>query len=38
MMKNEVGGACGTDGIGEKTVQDFGAKARRKETNRKTET
>jgi hypothetical protein len=37
MMKNEVGGACGTDGRGEKTVQDFDAKAGRKETTRKTE-
>jgi hypothetical protein len=35
--KMRVGGACGTHGRGEKTVQDFGGKARRKETTRKTE-
>jgi hypothetical protein len=29
---NEVGGACGTRGTGEKSVQGFGGKARRKET------
>jgi hypothetical protein len=29
---NEVGGACGTHGRGEKCVQGFGGKARRKET------
>jgi hypothetical protein len=29
---NEVGGACGTHGRGEKSVQGFGGKARRKET------
>jgi hypothetical protein len=28
---NEVGGACGTHGGGEKSVQGFGGKARRKE-------
>jgi hypothetical protein len=28
---NEVGGACGTHGRGEKIVQGFGGKARRKE-------
>jgi hypothetical protein len=34
---NEVGGACGTHGRGEKSVQDFGGKARRKVTTGKTE-
>jgi hypothetical protein len=29
---NEVSGACGTHGRGEKSVQSFGGKARRKET------
>jgi hypothetical protein len=29
---NEVGGACGTHGRGERSVQDFGEKAGRKET------
>jgi hypothetical protein len=33
---NEVGGACGTHGRGEKSVQDFGGRARRKETTEKT--
>jgi hypothetical protein len=33
---NEVGGACGTHGRGEKTVQSFGGKARGKETTWKT--
>jgi hypothetical protein len=33
---NEVGGACGTHGKGEKSVQGFGGKARRKETTGKT--
>jgi hypothetical protein len=33
---NKVGGACGTNGIGEKIVQGFGGKARRKETTWKT--
>jgi hypothetical protein len=33
---NEVGGACGTHGRGEENVQDFGRKARRKETTWKT--
>jgi hypothetical protein len=33
---NEVGGACGTHGRGEKSVQGFGGKARRKETTWKT--
>jgi hypothetical protein len=32
----EVGGACGTHGRGEKSVQGFGGKARRKETTGKT--
>jgi hypothetical protein len=33
---NEVGGACGTHGRGQKSVQGFGGKARRKETTWKT--
>jgi hypothetical protein len=33
---NEVGGACGAHGRGEKGVQGFGGKARRKETTGKT--
>jgi hypothetical protein len=33
---NEVGGACGTHGRGEKSVQGFSGKARRKKTTRKT--
>jgi hypothetical protein len=33
---NEVGGACGTHVRGEKSVQGFGGKARRKETTWKT--
>jgi hypothetical protein len=33
---NEVGGACGTRGRGEKSVQGFGGKARKKETTGKT--
>jgi hypothetical protein len=33
---NEVGGACGTHGKGEKSVQGLGGKARRKETTWKT--
>jgi hypothetical protein len=33
---NEVGGACSTNGRGEKSVQGFGGKARRKETTWKT--
>jgi hypothetical protein len=33
---NEVGGACGTHGRGEKSVQGFGGKARRKDTTWKT--
>jgi hypothetical protein len=33
---NEVGGACGTHGRVEKSVQCFGGKARRKYTNGKT--
>jgi hypothetical protein len=32
-----MGGACGTHGAGEKSVQGFGGKSRRKETTRKTE-
>jgi hypothetical protein len=32
----EVGGAFGTHGSGETVIQDFGGKARRKETTRKT--
>jgi hypothetical protein len=33
---NEVGGACGTHGRGERSVQGFGEKAGRKETTWKT--
>jgi hypothetical protein len=33
---NEVGGTCGTHGRGEKNVQGFGGKARRKEATWKT--
>jgi hypothetical protein len=33
---NEVGGACGTHGRGERSVQGFGGKARGKETTWKT--
>jgi hypothetical protein len=33
---NEVGEACGTHGRGQKIVQGFGGKARRKETTGKT--
>jgi hypothetical protein len=33
---NEVGGTCGMHGRGEKSVQGFGGKARRKETTGKT--
>jgi hypothetical protein len=33
---NKVGGACVTHGRGEKSVQGFGGKARRKETTGKT--
>jgi hypothetical protein len=33
---NEVGGVCGTHGRGEKSVQAFGGKFRRKETTGKT--
>jgi hypothetical protein len=36
LKANEVGGACGTHGRGEKSVQGFGGKARRKETTGKT--
>jgi hypothetical protein len=32
---DEVGGACGTHGRGEKSMQGFGWKARKKETSRK---
>jgi hypothetical protein len=34
--ENEVGRACGTHGRGEKRVQGFGGKARRKKTTWKT--
>jgi hypothetical protein len=33
---NEVGRACGPHGRGQKSIQGFGGKARRKETTRKT--
>jgi hypothetical protein len=36
VMANEVGEACGTHGRGEKSVQCFGGKDRRKETTGKT--
>jgi hypothetical protein len=36
VKSNEVGGACGTHGRGEKSVQGFGGKVRRKETTWKT--
>jgi hypothetical protein len=36
VILNEVGGACGTHGRGEKSVWSFGEKARRKETTWKT--
>jgi hypothetical protein len=36
MKENEVGGACGTHGRGERSVQMFGGKVRRKEITRKT--
>jgi hypothetical protein len=32
IKENEVGGACGTHGTGEKRVHGFGGKAREKET------
>jgi hypothetical protein len=35
---NVVGRACSTHGRGEKIIQDFGGKARRKETTGKTKT
>jgi hypothetical protein len=35
-QENDVGRACGTHGRGEKRVQGFGGKARRKKTNWKT--
>jgi hypothetical protein len=35
-MENEVGGACGTHGRGEKRVQGFGGKARSKKSTWKT--
>jgi hypothetical protein len=36
VKSNEVSRACGTHDGGEKSVQGFGVKARRKETTRKT--
>jgi hypothetical protein len=36
MKQNEVGRACGTHGRGEKHVQGFGEKARRKKATGKT--
>jgi hypothetical protein len=36
MKENDVGGAYGTHGWGEKRVQGFGGKARRKKTTWKT--
>jgi hypothetical protein len=35
IKENKVGGACGTHGRGEKLVQGFGGKDRRKKTTRK---
>jgi hypothetical protein len=32
MKENEVGRACGTHGSGQKLIQGFGGKARRKKT------
>jgi hypothetical protein len=37
IKENDVGRACGTHGRGEKRVQGFGGKARRKKTTWKTE-
>jgi hypothetical protein len=37
VKENEVGGACGTHGRGEKSERVFVGKVRRKETTRKTE-
>jgi hypothetical protein len=36
MKENEVGGACSTHGRREKSVQSFGGKAGKKDTNWKT--
>jgi hypothetical protein len=36
VKKNEVGRACGMHGKGQKSVQTFGGKARKKETAQKT--
>jgi hypothetical protein len=38
VQANEVGGACGTHGRGQESLQSFCGKARRKETTRKTKT
>jgi hypothetical protein len=38
ITENEVGGACGTHGRGEKRVQGFGGKVQRKETTWKSKT
>jgi hypothetical protein len=38
IKENEMGEACGTHGRGEKRVQYFGGKARRKKTTWKTKT
>jgi hypothetical protein len=35
-QEDEMGGACGTYGREEDSIQGFGGKARRKETTRKT--
>jgi hypothetical protein len=37
MKENEVGGACGMHGRGQKSVQDFGGKARSKDRTRNSE-
>jgi hypothetical protein len=36
MKENEVGGACGTHGRGEKRVEGFGGKVQRKKSTWKT--
>jgi hypothetical protein len=38
MKKDEMGGACSTNGGEDECIQDIGGKFRRKETTRKTKT
>jgi hypothetical protein len=38
LQKDEMGGACSTNGGEEECIQDIGGKARRKETTGKTKT